>query len=73
MPAPWMLAALLAVTPAAPPAEDPPTQTTAAAPSGERIAWYGTLEAALDEAARTERPIFLLSARPEFREVPGFW
>ena len=39
----------------------------------ERIAWYGTLESALDEAARTQRPIFLLAARPCASQVSGFW
>ena len=39
----------------------------------ERIAWYGTLDSALAEAQRTQRPLFLLSARPEYRSVPGFW
>lgn len=39
----------------------------------ERIAWYGTLKSALDEAARTQRPVFLLAARPCASGVPGFW
>ncbi|MHC4408173.1 MAG: hypothetical protein ACYS0E_00720 [Planctomycetota bacterium] len=41
--------------------------------AGEKIAWYGTLESARAEAKRTNRPILLTSARPECRDVPGFW
>lgn len=55
--------------PPSPVAEEPSTETG----SPEQIAWYGTLQSALDEAARTERPIFLVAARPEYRSVPGFW
>jgi hypothetical protein len=40
---------------------------------GERIAWYGTLEQARDEARRTGRPILLLSAAPHCHNVPGVW
>ncbi|MEM7232104.1 MAG: hypothetical protein AAF517_08020 [Planctomycetota bacterium] len=39
----------------------------------EKIAWFGTLESARKEAARTNRPIFLLAARPCAGSVPGFW
>ncbi len=39
----------------------------------EKIAWFGTLESGRAEATRTARPIFLISARPECRGVPGFW
>ena len=39
----------------------------------EKLAWYGTLDSALAEAKRTERPIFLVAARPECRGVPGKW
>ena len=41
--------------------------------TGERIVWYGTLAAGLAEAERTQRPIFLQSAAPRCREVPGAW
>ena len=39
----------------------------------EKIAWFGTLDSARQEAARTNRPIFLLAARPCSGGVPGFW
>lgn len=39
----------------------------------EKLAWYGTLDSAMAEAKRTERPIFLVAARPECRGVPGKW
>ncbi len=39
----------------------------------EKLAWFGTLESARAEAARTNRPIFLLAARPCAGGVPGFW
>ncbi|MDC3379088.1 hypothetical protein OAX78_02265 [Planctomycetota bacterium] len=42
-------------------------------PQGERIAWFGTLQAGMAEAERTRRPILFTSARPECRGVPGFW
>ncbi len=41
--------------------------------AGERIAWYGTWEAGLSEAKRTQRPILLVSAAPHCHEVPGVW
>lgn len=40
---------------------------------GERIAWFGTWEGAKAEAARTGRPILLVSAAPQCHEVPGVW
>lgn len=36
-------------------------------------AWFGTLESARKEAARTDLPILLFVARPECRGVPGVW
>jgi len=47
--------------------------TASAASRVEKIAWFGTLASARAEAARTQRPIFLLAARPECRGVPGYW
>ena len=49
------------------------TLLAGSATAGESIAWYGTLDAARAEAKRTDRPILLISARPECRGVPGFW
>jgi hypothetical protein len=40
---------------------------------GERVAWFSTLESGLAEARRTQKPIFLISARPNCRNVPGAW
>ena len=40
---------------------------------GERIAWYGTLEAARAEAKRTGKPILLVSAAPHCGTTPGVW
>ena len=47
----------------------------AAASSGRQggIAWFGTLKSALAEAARTGRPILLISAAPHCHNVSGLW
>jgi len=37
------------------------------------IAWMGSWEQAKAEAARTKRPIMLMSAAPHCRAVPGKW
>ena len=37
------------------------------------IAWMGSWEQAKTEAARTKRPIMLMSAAPHCRAVPGKW
>ena len=56
------------------PAQDRTTLDAPTAVAGEeRIAWFGTLESARAEAKRTNRPIFLLAARPCAGQVPGFW
>ena len=39
----------------------------------EGVAWIGTWEAAKAEAARTGKPILLLSAAPQCRGIPGVW
>ena len=39
----------------------------------KKIDWYGTLELGLEEAKRTNKPIFLLSAAPQCLGVPGIW
>ena len=38
-----------------------------------RIAWYATLESALAEAERSQRPILFTSAAPACTGVPGVW
>ncbi|MHC4938501.1 MAG: hypothetical protein ACYTHK_05995 [Planctomycetota bacterium] len=43
------------------------------AAAGEKITWYGTWERAKADAARLNRPILLLSAAPQCRNVPGKW
>jgi hypothetical protein len=48
-----------------------PTAAVAELPAG--INWYGVLDEGLAEAARTERPILLLSAAPQCAGVPGMW
>ena len=40
---------------------------------GERIAWFGTWTGGLAEAARTGRPILLVSAAPHCHGVSGIW
>jgi hypothetical protein len=42
------------------------------APKGG-IAWYGTWEAGLREAKRTNRPILLIAAAPHCHNVSGIW
>ena len=37
------------------------------------IAWYGVLEHARQEAARTGKPILLMSGAPACSGVPGMW
>ena len=47
----------------------------AASSSGRQggIAWFGTLKSALVEAARTGRPILLISAAPHCHNISGLW
>jgi len=40
---------------------------------GNRIAWYGTLQAARAEAKRTGRAILFVSAAPHCGGTPGVW
>lgn len=60
------LVALIGVCVGAPP---PPPRD----PAEAAIAWHGTWKAGLAEAQRTKRPIFLMSAAPQCRGVPGAW
>ncbi|QDU82979.1 hypothetical protein Pla163_00740 [Planctomycetes bacterium Pla163] len=39
----------------------------------ERIVWFTQLDEALDEAARTNRPILVHSASPSCSGAPGMW
>ena len=39
----------------------------------DHIVWFTTLNDALAEAARTNRPILLQSAAPACQGVPGIW
>jgi len=46
----------------------------ASAPAGEpQVAWHGTLKGGLAEAARTGRPILLVSGLACLHQVPGIW
>jgi len=38
-----------------------------------RIAWYATLDSALEEAKRSQRPILFTSAAPNCTGVSGIW
>jgi hypothetical protein len=38
-----------------------------------KIAWYSTLDSGLAEAARSNRPILLISAAPQCLGVSGTW
>lgn len=38
-----------------------------------KIAWYPTLEAGLEEAERSNRPILFTSAAPQCLGVSGIW
>ena len=51
----------------------PPRPGVVKPASGERIAWYGTLAQAREEAKRTGRPIMLLAAAPHCHNVSGIW
>lgn len=42
-------------------------------PTEQGIAWFGTWDAALAEAKRTQRPILFMSAAPQCQGVPGVW
>ena len=51
-------------------------QDTVATPQDEvraRIAWYGSLDSALAEAKRSNRPILFVSGAPQCLGVPGIW
>lgn len=45
----------------------------AAADEPAGIQWYATWDQAREEAARTGRPILLLSAAPQCHGVSGIW
>ncbi|MCA9321582.1 MAG: hypothetical protein KDB53_12645 [Planctomycetes bacterium] len=44
-----------------------------AAPTNSGIAWFGRWTDAKAEAARTGRPILVMSAAPRCTETPGIW
>lgn len=39
----------------------------------ERITWFGTWEAGLQQARQTGRPILLVAAAPQCHGVSGIW
>ena len=51
----------------------PPKPGTVTPPEGDRIAWYGTWEAAKSESARTKKPILLVAAAPHCHNISGLW
>jgi hypothetical protein len=51
----------------------PPRPSLVEPHEGERIAWYGTLDAARAEAKRTGKPILLVSGAPHCGTTPGVW
>ena len=51
----------------------PPRPDVVEPNKGERIAWYGTLDAARAEAKRTGKPILLVSGAPHCGTTPGVW
>ena len=68
------LAALLVITSLAAAQGRRPHEIVPIQPqTGERVAWFGTLEAGLAEAKRTQRPILLVAAAPHCQNVPGIW
>ena len=54
-------------------AQEKPGAAASSARQGGGIAWFGTLKSALAEAARTGRPILLISAAPHCHNVSGLW
>ncbi|MDA0768434.1 MAG: hypothetical protein O3A92_16610 [Verrucomicrobia bacterium] len=46
---------------------------TAHANPAPRIAWWPTIAQGQAEAARSGKPILLLSAAPQCHNVPGIW
>jgi hypothetical protein len=43
------------------------------APPIQRVAWYTSLEQAMADGERLNRPILLQSAAPQCGGVPGMW
>jgi uncharacterized protein YyaL (SSP411 family) len=48
-------------------------QAPAAEAPKQRIAWYTSLDQAVADAERLNRPILLQSAAPQCGGVPGMW
>ena len=48
-------------------------QDVVTTPTGDAIAWFGRWDDAKAEAARTGRPILLMSAAPQCQDTPGVW
>ena len=51
----------------------PPKPELVSPHEGNRVAWYGTLEAARAEAKRTGKAILFVSAAPHCGTTPGVW
>ena len=50
-----------------------PAEDTLQAPTEPQVAWFGRWADAKAEAARTGRPILLMSAAPQCQGKPGVW
>jgi hypothetical protein len=70
---------VLAVSGPASAQSSPPTEASygGSVPTSEKvvpgIAWYGVLKDGLAEAARTGKPILLITAAAQCGGVPGMW
>lgn len=58
-------------------AQQEPAETLAVEPAATtapaRIQWFGTLDEALAEAKRTNRPLLMTAAAPSCRGIAGKW
>jgi len=71
----WLLCGVLLLSPSRQDAQAQGTQPgqLRAGQQTAKIAWHGTWKGGLAEAARTGKPILLLSAAPQCHSVPGVW
>ncbi len=73
-----IVTAILLLAGLAPPQEpprggSPPGPGLVSPIPGDKIAWYGTLEQAREDAGRTGKPILLLAAAPHCHNISGVW
>lgn len=53
--------------------QEPAVEPLAPAQATQRVAWYTSLDQAVADAERLNRPILLQSAAPQCGGVPGMW